>query len=143
MHAYSWIKHSQSVTSKRIKVKMRCIWTEQPTKRLWHFPSKVLIFETQVPPLLLHWNIHQESQWDESLFGNGILSTGNVLLPVGGLKACLFMTVFWWCHDCTVLGVFLFRQYLNLIKEHQLQCSQFKKKTNQSQFLFKSMFNFF
>ena len=27
-------------------------------------------------------------------------------------------------------------------KEHQLQCSQFEKKTNQSQFLFKSMFNF-
>jgi len=36
-------------TSKGIKVKMRCIWTGQPTKGLWHFPSKVLIFETQVP----------------------------------------------------------------------------------------------
>ena len=30
-----------------------------------------------------------------------------------GLKACLFMNVFWWRHNCTVLGVFLFLRYLN------------------------------
>ena len=38
------------------------------------------------------------------------------------VKACLFMTVFWWCHDCTVLGVYLFRQYLNLIRKN-ISCS--------------------
>ena len=30
------------------------------------------------------------------------------------IKACLFMTDFWWRQDCTVYGVFLFRRYLNL-----------------------------
>ena len=38
------------------------------------------------------------------------------------LKACLFMTVFWWCHDCTVLGVYFARQYLNLIRKN-ISCS--------------------
>ena len=54
------------------------------------------------------------------------------------LKAYLFMTDFWWCHDCTVLGVFLLRQYLNLISKN-ISCSvpSSNKRTDQSQFLFK------
>ena len=82
-------------------------------------PQNRPVQQAQQPPLNRTVGNNKTCNW---VFENGEVCTHDEKFNL--LKASLFMNVFWWRHDCTILGVFLFHQCLNLISEKRKQFQQ-------------------